>query len=129
MALSARVASYLTMAPRWRSPRATAAFASTAVSTPPPARARSPYEVLQVGESASAAEIRAAYRTMAKRAHPDGGLGRRPEVFLELRRAYETLSDPAARARYDASIVNHRVAPRAGRFGPARRRWETEQCW
>ncbi|XP_072990285.1 uncharacterized protein [Typha latifolia] len=87
-------------------------------------RHRNPYEVLRVRETATAAEIRAAYRSMAKQSHPDtGGCGGAPEEFIEIRRAYETLSDEAARARFDLSIGRTRFASSAGR------RWETDQCW
>ncbi|RCV12156.1 hypothetical protein SETIT_2G247000v2 [Setaria italica] len=113
----------------------TTAYVAAAVSARA-AAARSPYEVLRVGEAAPAAEVRAAYRAMAKRAHPDAGGGGNGEAFLELRRAYETLSDPAARARYDASVVAGRLRlareRTGGRSGPApaaRRTWETDQCW
>ncbi|XP_038978449.1 chaperone protein dnaJ 11, chloroplastic-like [Phoenix dactylifera] len=94
---------------------------STAVRRP-----KSLYEVLRVKKTASAEEIKAAYRSMAKRVHPDvapaaGGLD-----FLEIHRAYETLSDPTARARYDLSIGLFGFAAAA----PLRsRRWETDQCW
>ncbi|KAI4975460.1 hypothetical protein ZWY2020_049067 [Hordeum vulgare] len=89
------------------------------------------YEALRVGRSATQVEIRTAYRSMAKRLHPDvascgHGYGG-PEAFLEIRRAYETLSDPAARARYDSSLGVFRGG---GAGGVMRvRRWETDQCW
>ncbi|CAL5087764.1 unnamed protein product [Urochloa decumbens] len=135
MALSLRLANFLTVGgPRRRhgaGARTTAAYAAAraAVSSGSgDAAARSPYEVLRVGEAAAPAEIRAAYRAMAKRAHPDaGGAGQGGEAFVELRRAYETLSDPAARARYDASVVARERS--GGRSGPPGRTWETDQCW
>uniref|UniRef100_A0A6V7QRU1 J domain-containing protein n=1 Tax=Ananas comosus var. bracteatus TaxID=296719 RepID=A0A6V7QRU1_ANACO len=83
-------------------------------------------------------EIKAAYRAMAKRVHPDvaaaaegggcGGVGggAGPEEFLEIRRAYETLSDPTARAEYDLSIGRLRFTAAPGFRS---RRWETDQCW
>ena len=99
---------------------------------PPSARptAGSLYEALRVGRAATQGEIRAAYRVMAKRLHPDvscaGGGG--PEAFLEIRRAYETLSDPATRAGYDRSLGVFRGG--GGDAGMMRvRRWETDQCW
>ncbi|VAI73216.1 unnamed protein product [Triticum turgidum subsp. durum] len=87
------------------------------------------YEALRVGRAATQVEIRTAYRSMAKRLHPDvASCGRGgPEAFLEIRRAYETLSDPAARARYDSSLGVFRGE---GAGGVMRvRRWETDQCW
>ena len=61
-----------------------------------------PYGELGVSRDASSEEIRRAYRQIARRHHPDvnqdpGG----PERFAAAARAYEILSDPAARARYD----------------------------
>lgn len=61
-----------------------------------------PYAELGVSRDASSEEIRRAYRQVARRHHPDvnrdpGG----PERFAAAVRAYEILSDPAARARYD----------------------------
>lgn len=89
-------------------------------------RHKSLYEVLRVKETASAEEIKAGYRSMAKRFHPDVAPAAGGPDFLEIHRAYETLSDTTAKARYDLSI---------GLFGcrataPLRsRRWETDQCW
>ncbi|CAD5172748.1 unnamed protein product [Musa acuminata subsp. malaccensis] len=96
-------------------------------------RSRAPaslYQVLRVGETATAREIKAAYRAMAKRFHPDAAPAGEGPDFLEIRSAYETLSDPAARARYDRSIVGR--IPRAGFVVSDRQRftkWETDQCW
>ncbi|CAN6218103.1 unnamed protein product [Urochloa humidicola] len=140
MALSLRLATFLTVSvggPRRHGAgaRTTAAYtAAGAAFASGHAAARSPYEVLRVGEAAAPAQIRAAYRAMAKRTHPDaGGAGHGGEAFLELRRAYETLSDPAARARYDASVVAGKLRlareRTGGRSGPGRRTWETDQCW
>lgn len=60
------------------------------------------YAVLGVPRNASAPDIRRAYRRAARRHHPD--LNRDadgPERFVAAARAYEVLSDPVARARYD----------------------------
>ncbi|CAN6167383.1 unnamed protein product [Urochloa humidicola] len=136
MALSLRLATFLTVGgPRRRHGAGARTIAAYAAAGAAVSSARSPYEVLRVDEAAPPAEIRAAYRAMAKRAHPDtGGAGRRDgEAFLKLRRAYETLSDPAAPARYDASVVAGRLRlareRTGGRSGPSRRTWETDQCW
>ena len=62
-----------------------------------------PYRLLGVAHDAPEREIRRAYRRLARQQHPD--LNPRPdgpERFAALTRAYELLTDPIARARYDA---------------------------
>jgi len=65
------------------------------------------YLVLGVSRMADAAMIRAAYVALAKRYHPDVASGN-PELaafnFRQITDAYQTLSDPDARARYDARV-------------------------
>ncbi|MDE5868363.1 MAG: molecular chaperone DnaJ [Anaeroplasmataceae bacterium] len=60
------------------------------------------YEVLGLQKGASAEEIRHAYRTLAKKYHPD--INKEPgaeEKFKEVNEAYDTLSDEQKKARYD----------------------------
>ena len=60
------------------------------------------YEVLGVGRSASADEIKKAYRQLARTYHPD--VNKEPEAegrFKEINEAYEVLSDQQKRATYD----------------------------
>ncbi|HZA18675.1 MAG TPA: DnaJ C-terminal domain-containing protein [Pseudonocardiaceae bacterium] len=60
------------------------------------------YQVLGVAREASQEEIQRAYRTLARRYHPD--LNKDPgaeERFKEISEAYEVLSDPKTRTRYD----------------------------
>ena len=61
------------------------------------------YEVLGVEKSASAEEIKKAYRKKAMKYHPDRNPGDKEaeEKFKELGEAYEVLSDDDKRARYD----------------------------
>ncbi|MCW2523053.1 MAG: molecular chaperone DnaJ [Frankiales bacterium] len=64
--------------------------------------ARDYYEVLGVSRSASAEELQSAFRTLARRYHPD--INSDPaaeERFKELNEAYHVLADPDSRARYD----------------------------
>lgn len=91
--------------------------------------AASLYEVLQVEETATAVEIKTAYRSLAKRFHPDAAAADGRD-FIVIHEAYATLSDPAARAQYDRSIGPFRRRT-AGGFAPGMRprRWETDQCW
>jgi len=61
------------------------------------------YDVLGVSKSASADEIKKAYRKMALKYHPDRNPGDKSaeEKFKEAAEAYEVLSDEQKRARYD----------------------------
>jgi len=61
------------------------------------------YEVLGLERSASTEEIKKAYRKMALQFHPDRNPGNKEaeEKFKEAAEAYEVLSDPNKRARYD----------------------------
>ncbi|MBE9375895.1 DnaJ domain-containing protein [Saccharopolyspora sp. HNM0983] len=57
------------------------------------------YRLLGVSREAGTAEIKSAYRSLARTMHPDvGGTAR---TFRLLREAYETLNDPVRRAAYD----------------------------
>jgi molecular chaperone DnaJ len=61
------------------------------------------YDVLGVSRNASDAEIKRAYRQLARKYHPDANPDD-PEAearFKEIARAYETLCDPQRRANYD----------------------------
>ncbi|CAJ1960236.1 unnamed protein product [Sphenostylis stenocarpa] len=111
--------------------------------------AASLYEVLRVEPDASPTEIKSAYRSLAKLYHPDAVVRRSPDIsgagevgdgdFIQIRSAYETLSDPSARAMYDLTLTaahggrNRRFPIPLSRNHSstfyATRRWETDQCW
>ncbi len=61
------------------------------------------YTVLGVKEEAGEQEIKRAYRTLAKRYHPDRNRGDRSAEarFKEIQEAYDVLSDPEKRRKYD----------------------------
>src|SRR4051794_16163198 len=63
------------------------------------------YAVLGVRPEASDAEIRRAYRRLARRHHPgiNPGDGAAEALFQQISQAYETLTDPERRRQYDAS--------------------------
>ncbi|GAA0641594.1 DnaJ C-terminal domain-containing protein [Streptomyces thermocarboxydovorans] len=74
--------------------------------------ARDYYEVLGVPRTADRDEIQRAYRTLARRYHPD--INKDPgaeERFKEINEAFSVLSDPKQRARYDRFGEDFRKVP------------------
>jgi molecular chaperone DnaJ len=67
------------------------------------AAVRDPYRALGVDKKASPAEIKKAYRKLARQYHPDqnGGDKQAEERFKEVQEAYSILSDPEKRKQYD----------------------------
>lgn len=64
---------------------------------------KDPYDILGVGRSAGADEIKTAYRRLAKQYHPDRNPGDKTaeQRFKEVQAAYEVLGDSQRRAEYD----------------------------
>ena len=80
------------------------------------------YEVLGVDKNASADDIKKAYRKSAMKYHPDRNPGDKEaeEKFKELGEAYEVLSDPEKKSRYDQfgfAGVDPNYGGGAGGFG------------
>jgi len=76
------------------------------------APARDFYEILGVSRTATQDEIQRAYRTLARANHPD--VNKDPgaeERFKEISEAYDVLSDPETRRRYDAFGADFRRIP------------------
>jgi curved DNA-binding protein len=74
--------------------------------------ARDYYEVLGVPRTANQDEIQRAYRRLARKYHPD--VNKDPgaeDRFKEISEAYQVLSDPKARKRYDAFGPDFRQVP------------------
>ncbi|MBX5186689.1 DnaJ domain-containing protein [Rhizobium sp. NZLR3b] len=67
---------------------------------------RDPYKILGVRRDAAADEIKAAWRNMAKSAHPDHNQSDPTATarFAEIGRAYETLKDPRKRSLFDNAV-------------------------
>jgi curved DNA-binding protein CbpA len=64
------------------------------------------YSLLKVKRTATAAEIKSAYRKLARERHPDvnGGTEKAAREFALISLAYRTLSDPQERAYYDTQL-------------------------
>src|SRR4051812_46155735 len=62
------------------------------------------YSVLGVSRTADSAAIHRAYRSQARRYHPDTGKASSPAKFRDAVEAYETLRDPVRRRQHDTNL-------------------------
>jgi DnaJ-class molecular chaperone len=117
---------------------------------------RTLYDVLGLSKTASAKEIKAAYRQAARKLHPDVVPAEQREdstkMFLQMQNAYNVLSDDESRAAYDLRLSvqssyitscnwGFTTASSPSYGGPTSypaadfssafkgRSWETDQCW
>jgi DnaJ-class molecular chaperone len=78
---------------------------------------RDPYDVLGVSKTASAAEIKTAFRKLAKKYHPDQSKEpKAKERFAEVGSAYEILGDDKKRGAFDRGEIDAEGKPRAPQF-------------
>src|SRR5947209_20410887 len=78
---------------------------------------RNPYEVLGLPKTATAAEIKSAFRKLAKKYHPDQSKEpRAKERFAEVGQAYEILGDEKKRAAFDRGEIDAEGKPKAPQF-------------
>jgi DnaJ-class molecular chaperone len=78
---------------------------------------RDPYDVLGVAKTASAAEIKSAFRKLAKKYHPDQSKeAKAKERFAEVGSAYEILGDDTKRKAFDRGEIDAEGKPRAPQF-------------
>jgi DnaJ-class molecular chaperone len=75
---------------------------------------RDPYDVLGVSKSASAEEVKSAYRRLAKKLHPDANKHdpKAASRFAELNAAYEIVGDADKRKAYDRGEIDAEGKPR-----------------
>ena len=76
---------------------------------------KSYYDILGVKKTASADEIKKAFRKLAQKHHPDAGGDE--ETFKEINEAYEVLSDPEKKEQYDTYGTVGNFADQAGAWG------------
>ena len=84
------------------------------------------YQTLGVSKKATAKEIKQAYRKLARKHHPDVNPGDKSAEakFKEINAAYEVLSDPEKRKKYDQYGDQWQYADQFARAGRQQRTWD-----
>src|SRR5450432_1419859 len=78
---------------------------------------RDPYTILGLAKSASTAEIKSAFRKLAKKYHPDQSKEpKAKERFAEIGQAYEIVGDEKKRQAFDRGEIDAEGKPRAPQF-------------
>jgi curved DNA-binding protein CbpA len=94
---------YIACAARWKFHHTTTKERATMATS---GTTHTHYHVLEIKPTAQPIDIKKAYRRLALQHHPDrnNGSAESTERFKAIGEAYEVLSDPAQRSRYDASL-------------------------
>ena len=79
---------------------------------------RDPYQILGVGKGATQADVKKAYRKLAKQHHPDQNPKdpKAKEKFAEINAAYEIVGDEKKRAQFDRGEIDAEGKPRHAGF-------------
>jgi len=87
---------------------------------------KSYYDILGVGKKATAKEIKQAYRKLARKYHPDVNPGDKSseDKFKEINQAYEVLSAPEKRKKYDQYGDNWQYADQFAQSGRQQPSWD-----
>jgi len=74
------------------------------------------YSILGISKNAGAEDIKKAYRKLAVKYHPDKNAGNKEaeEKFKQINEAYEVLSDPEKKKKYDKYGENWNKVPEGG---------------
>ena len=92
-----------------------------------------PYQTLGISKSASEADIKKAYRKLAKELHPDRNKDnpKAAEKFSDATKAYDLLSDKIKRGQYDRGEIDAEGNPAFAGFGGGQGRGEApdQRCF
>ncbi len=85
------------------------------------------YDILHISENATAKEIKFAFRRLAILYHPDKNKNiNAKQKFIEIKNAYDTLSNPIKKASYDKELCLLRAEKLRAKQRSEYKHWETE---